>query len=90
MGRSYQTGQWQCCLNLINAPKLDSAVELWSIDQVKLASTLLSSDFSTFPTHSHHFMRCHLQCLKSLLLCAFFYSCRDCLKLELNWIVCNL
>jgi hypothetical protein len=52
MSRSYQTGQWQCCLNLINAPKLDSAVKLWSIDQVKLASTLLSSDFSTFPTHS--------------------------------------
>jgi hypothetical protein len=29
-----------------------------------------------------------LQCLKSLLICAFFY-CKDCLKLELNWIFCN-
>jgi hypothetical protein len=29
-------------LNLINAPKLDSAVKLWSIDQVKTALPLAS------------------------------------------------
>jgi WD40 repeat protein len=66
----------------------DGTVKLWSINQVKLESTLPSSYFLHFQL-THYFKRCHLQCLKSLLICAVLY-CKDCLKLELNWIVCNL